>query len=88
MKPDRAPGSELGTGYQYVSMGMSFAGGIVLFTGLGYLLDRWLGWLPLLTVAGTIVGAVLSFLWVLQRLKQDERKYEAEHPEQRRNRIE
>jgi F0F1-type ATP synthase assembly protein I len=69
-------------------MGMSFAGGIVLFTGLGYLLDRWLGLLPLLTIVGTIVGTTLSFLWVYQKLKQDERKYEAEHPGQRRNRRE
>jgi F0F1-type ATP synthase assembly protein I len=88
MEPGPTPGRDLGTGYKYVSMGMSFAGGIVLFTGLGYLLDRWLGLLPFLTIAGTITGSTVSFLWVYQKLKQDERKYEADHPEQRRNRRE
>lgn len=78
MKPKEPVGRALGTGYKYVSMGMTFAGGIVMFTGLGWLADRWLGTLPLFLIAGTLVGSVLSFVWVFLRLKQDEARYEAE----------
>ena len=31
-------------------------------------------------MAGTLLGAVLSFVWVFNRLRADEREYEAEHP--------
>lgn len=71
-KPEEPVGQELGLGYKYVSLGLSFAGGIVFFMGLGYLLDRWLGLLPVLTVAGTLGGSVLSFIWVYRRLNADE----------------
>jgi len=71
---------ELGEGYKYVSMGLTFAAGIIFFLGVGWLLDRWLGWTPILTVAGTLLGAVMSFLNIYWKLQADERKYEAEHP--------
>jgi F0F1-type ATP synthase assembly protein I len=61
---------ELRTGYKYVSLGTTFAFGIILFTALGYGLDRWLHLLPLLTITGTLVGFVLSFMWVYGRLRQ------------------
>jgi F0F1-type ATP synthase assembly protein I len=80
MAPQEPAGRELGTGYKYVSLGISFAGGIVLFMGLGFLLDRWLHLSPLFTLAGTVVGAVVSFLWVYAKLGQDEKEYDAEHP--------
>jgi F0F1-type ATP synthase assembly protein I len=70
---------ELGEGYKYVSLGLTFAGGIILFMGMGFLLDRWLGWMPVLTVAGTLLGAVLSFLNVYWKLQADEKEYDAEH---------
>jgi len=71
-KPDEPVGRELGLGYKYVSLGLTFAGGIVMFMGAGFLLDRWLGLLPLFTVVGTLVGSVLSFIRVYYRLKADE----------------
>jgi len=80
MDPEDPAGRALGAGYKYVSIGMTFAGGIVMFMGFGWLLDRWLGTLPLLLVTGALVGSVLSFIWVYQRLKQDEIQYDAEHP--------
>ena len=64
---------------KYVSLGLTFAGGIILFMGVGFLLDRWLGWLPVLTVAGTLLGSVLSFLNVYRKLQADEKEYDAEH---------
>jgi len=80
MRPEEPTGKSLGAGYKYVSLGISFGVSIVLFTGLGFLLDRWLGLLPFLTITGTLLGAVLSFIWVYAKLRQDEREYEAEHP--------
>jgi len=80
MTPEKRSSEELGTGYKYVSLGISFALGIVLFMGLGFLLDRWLKLSPLFTVAGTLLGAVLSFVWVFNKLRADEREYEEEHP--------
>lgn len=64
--------SEVGAGYRYVSLGLAFAGGILLFMAAGYGIDRWLGILPFGTIAGTLVGAVLSFLSVYRRLMADE----------------
>jgi F0F1-type ATP synthase assembly protein I len=74
MKQKDNSGRSLGEGYKYVSLGMTFAGGIILFMGLGFLLDRWLNVLPLFTVAGTLGGAVLSFISVYRKLQADERR--------------
>jgi ATP synthase protein I len=73
-------GSEqgVGAGYRYVSLGLTFAGGILLFMAAGYALDRWIGTLPWLTLVGTIVGALLSFLAVYRRLMADEAKAKQE----------
>jgi F0F1-type ATP synthase assembly protein I len=80
MTPEKRSSEELGTGYKYVSLGISFALGIVLFMGLGFLLDRWLKVSPAFTVVGTLVGAFVSFVWVFTKLRADERQYEADHP--------
>jgi len=80
MTPEKRPPQELGTGYKYVSLGMSFGLGIVLFMGLGFLLDRWLKVSPAFTVVGTLFGAVVSFIWVYHKLRADEQQYEKEHP--------
>lgn len=78
MAPDPGSGRELGEGYKYVAMGFQFAGGIIMFMAAGFGLDRWLGITPVLTVSGTLVGAVLSFLSVYFRLtaEQDARRRE------------
>ena len=65
MTPEKRSAQELGTGYKYVSLGISFALGIVLFMGLGFLLDRWLKVSPAFTVVGTLVGAGVSFFWAI-----------------------
>ena len=74
MQPEPAPGRELGEGYKYVSLGCTFAGGIVVFMAGGWALDRWLELTPLFTIMGTFVGAVLSFLHVYWRLQAETRK--------------
>jgi F0F1-type ATP synthase assembly protein I len=74
MEPkDKNVGREMGEGYKYVSLGLSFAGGIIFFMGLGWGLDRLLNLMPLFTISGTLVGAVLSFLAVYRKLQAEER---------------
>lgn len=58
----------MGEGYKLLGLGMTFAGGIIVFMVLGLLLDRWLGSVPLFTVLGTLVGAALSFINVYVKL--------------------
>jgi F0F1-type ATP synthase assembly protein I len=67
-------GREMGEGYKYVSLGLTFAGGIIFFMALGLGLDKLLNLMPLFTIAGTLVGTVLSFLLVYRRLQEEERQ--------------
>ena len=71
MKPDPGSAREVGDGYRYVALGITFGLGIVLFMGAGFFLDRWLGWTPWLTIAGTMVGSVLSFVNVYAKLEKE-----------------
>ncbi len=84
MEPKRGPLWELGEGYSYVGLGCSFAAGIVFFMALGWLLDRWLGLTPLLTIVGTLVGTALSFVSVWARLEADRLKRERGKQEKER----
>jgi F0F1-type ATP synthase assembly protein I len=71
MKPDPGSAREVGDGYRYVALGITFGLGIVLFMGAGFALDQWLGWTPWLTMAGTLVGSVLSFVNVYAKLEKE-----------------
>ena len=57
--------------YRYASLGMQFAGGTLLFAGLGYLLDRALGIVPAFTVAGLLLGGGLSFFSIYRKVLGD-----------------
>ena len=73
-RKDQNVGREMGEGYKYVSLGLTFAGGIIFFLALGLLLDRLLGTMPVFTLAGTVLGTVLSFLTVYRKLQEEERQ--------------
>lgn len=76
----RKPGpGELGKAWRYDTLGYTFAFSVIAFAGAGYLLDRLFHTLPLFTVAGTLVGAGLAFVWVYQKVKADEARFKAEH---------
>jgi F0F1-type ATP synthase assembly protein I len=74
MKPDPGSSREVGDGYRYVALGITFGLGIVLFMGLGLLVDRWLGTIPWFTILGTLVGSVLSFVNVYAKLEAERLK--------------
>lgn len=78
MAPKDEPSETLSSAYGRAGLGMQFAGGVILFTGVGFALDRWIGILPVLTVAGALIGATLSFLNVYYRIRAED---EARHRE-------
>jgi F0F1-type ATP synthase assembly protein I len=78
MRQPLGPPREVGEGYKYVSLGLTFAGGVILFMAIGFGLDRLLGSTPILTVLGTLAGAVMSFLNVYWKLQADERQHQQE----------
>ncbi|MDH4132739.1 MAG: AtpZ/AtpI family protein [Gemmatimonadota bacterium] len=80
MTPKRPVSGELGQAWRYGTLGYTFAFSIILFAGVGYLLDRWLGFQPFLTIAGTLVGAGLAFVWVFMKVTRDEAEWREEHP--------
>ena len=75
MDPKEPAGRQLGRAWRYDSLGYTFAFSIMLFAGAGYLLDRWLGLVPILTIAGTLVGTIFAIAWVYLQVQQDDQKY-------------
>ena len=62
----------------YLGLGMQLGFSIVVFTGGGYLLDRWLGTIPWLTVGGALIGMVAMFAQVLRISNEMSRR--SSHP--------
>jgi F0F1-type ATP synthase assembly protein I len=68
--------------YRYASLGMQFAGGTLLFAGVGFLLDRWLHIVPALTILGLLVGGGLSFYSIYRKVLGDQAAEKAEREKQ------
>ena len=60
MRPDTGLRRALPEVYRYSGLGCIFAAAVLLFMAGGWLLDDWLGTMPLLTVIGALAGAVLA----------------------------
>lgn len=73
-------GKELGEAWRYDTLGYTFAFSVIVFAGVGFVLDRWLHITPILTVTGTLLGAGMAFFWVYQKVRADEASYKAAHP--------
>jgi F0F1-type ATP synthase assembly protein I len=56
--------------YRYSGLGCLFAAAVILFMAGGWLLDRWIGVLPLFTVIGALLGATLATLSIYRRLAE------------------
>ena len=59
---------------RYIHLGLTFAASTLLFLYLGYRLDRWIGTLPIFTLAGTFLGGIGGFLYLYLELTAGERK--------------
>ena len=46
----------------YLNIGWIFLGAILVWGGLGFLLDRWLGTQPWLLTVGSLVGIAAGFI--------------------------
>ena len=54
--------------YRYSSLGCLLAAAVILFMSGGWLLDRFLGTLPVFMVVGALVGAGLATVSMYRRL--------------------
>lgn len=50
----------------YLGLGMQLALTMVFFTGVGYLLDRWLGTEPWLLIVGAVTGMIALFVHLVR----------------------
>ncbi|HET7039398.1 MAG TPA: AtpZ/AtpI family protein [Gemmatimonadales bacterium] len=62
------PRNPLAQAYRYSGLGCMFAAAVLVMMAGGWLLDRWLGWFPVLTVIGALVGATLGTLSIYRQL--------------------
>ena len=54
--------------YRYSGLGCTFAAAVLVFIAGGWLLDRWLGVMPLFTMLGALVGAALGSVSIYRGL--------------------
>ena len=52
-------------------MGFTFVIAVLLFGGLGWLVDGWLGTRPLFAIAGGFIGGVAWFLNLYYRVRRE-----------------
>lgn len=68
---NRSPARSYGQGYAYVGVAFSFAGAMLLFGGIGWLVDGWLGTRPLFAIAGGLLGGFAAFMSLYYRVRRD-----------------
>jgi len=56
--------------YRFSGLGCVFAAGVLVFLAGGWLIDRWLGTLPVFTTVGALLGAALATLSIWRRLQE------------------
>jgi F0F1-type ATP synthase assembly protein I len=54
--------AKTGDAAKFASAGFTYAGTMLVFGGVGYLIDRWVGTEPWLLVLGLVAGAVGGFI--------------------------
>jgi len=60
-----------GVGYSYVAVGFQLAAAILLFGGLGWVVDGWLHTRPLFAIAGFVLATVGWFVSLYYRVQRD-----------------
>ena len=73
MPPDdrNRSGRSFGEGYSYVAVGLQLVAVILVFGGLGWLLDGWLHTRPLFALAGFVVGSAGWFVSLYYRVRRE-----------------
>lgn len=72
--PRKKPGNAFGQVVVALEMPLVMVGSVVIGGGIGYLLDRHLSTVPMLTVVGGILGFVAGTWDIIRRLTADERR--------------
>jgi F0F1-type ATP synthase assembly protein I len=72
MEPSEKRDRELAKAYGLSALGFTFGAAVIVFTGIGWLLDKWLHTVPLFTIVLALTGSVLGFLNVYFRIRRDE----------------
>ena len=65
------PDDGYGQGYAYFGMALGFTVAILLFGGLGWVIDGWLHTRPLIAIAGAFLGGFAGFMGIYYRVKKD-----------------
>ena len=68
------PRDSTGSKYALASAGVELAAGVLLFAGLGYLLDNWLGTYPVLIIVGALLGLAGGFYLLIKAVKEQGKK--------------
>jgi F0F1-type ATP synthase assembly protein I len=75
MKPRPRPDKEnwqagVQASSEFVGVGIQLAGSVLLYVGLGYLVDRWLDTSPVYLLVGACVGMVTFFIQLVRVVKR------------------
>lgn len=68
--PRASISQSLGEAGPYLTLGLELGFTMIAWSAIGYLLDRWLGTLPWLTLAGVLVGMVSLFIQLTRAAKR------------------
>jgi ATP synthase protein I len=55
----------------YINLGWIFLGAVLVWGGLGWLLDRWLGTEPWLLTVGSLVGIAAGFVHMVLVVRKE-----------------
>jgi F0F1-type ATP synthase assembly protein I len=69
MAVSRGPRGTFTEVYRFSGLGCMFAAAVLVFLAGGWLLDRWLGTVPVFTTIGALVGAALATLSIWRSLQ-------------------
>jgi len=66
----RSASGPLGDAGPYLTLGLELGFTMIAWSGIGYLLDWWLGTLPWLTLSGVVVGMISLFIQLARAAKR------------------